>query len=274
MKKLFFGLLITSNLAFGNVINSVAILVNEEPITFYDIKKLMDTQNISKDQAVTTLVDKAIFDQLVKKYNITVDVLDIEDYIAKLSSQNGMDVYTFKSVVAKKYGDYKIFEEETKAVIQKQKLVKKVVAGQLKIADDEDLKLYYNNNKAKYTTANEIEVIQYASLNRNALGQAIQNPMMIVNDVQKSNAKLKTQDLNPQLSFILNNTNDNNFTPIIKADNGFVSFLVVKKLGTTTMDFESMKQKIFADVMSEREQKFLKDFFEKEKITANIKIVK
>lgn len=274
MKKLFFGLLIASNLLFANAINSVAILVNDAPITFYDIKKLMDTQNISKDQAVTTLVDKAIFEQLVDKYNITVDILDIEDYVSKLASQNGMDAYTFKSVVAKKYGDYAIFEEETKAVIQKQKLVKKIVAGQLKVADDEDMKLYYNNNKNKYTTAEEIEVIQYASLNRTTLLQAIQNPMMIANEVQKSNAKLKTQDLNPQLSFILNNTNDNNFTPVIKADNGFVSFLVTKKIGTKTMSFESVKDKIFSDVMSEREQKFLKDFFEKEKITANIKIVK
>ncbi len=274
MKKLFLGLAIASNLLFANVINSVALTVNDDPITFYDIKVLMDRQNISKDQAVTKLIDQLIFDQLVEKYNITADVLDIEDYINKLAAQNGMDVYTFKTLVSKKYPNYEVFEEETKAVIQKQKLVKKIVAGQLKIATDEDLELYYNNNKNNYTTAKEIDVIQYASANRAALAQAIKNPMMIAQDVQKQNVKLKAKDLNAQLQFILNSINENNFTPILKANNGFISFFVVKKIGTEVQSFESVKNKIFADVMSQREQKFLNEFFEKEKITANIKIVK
>lgn len=274
MKKLFLGLVIASNIVFANVINSVAITVNDQPITFYDIKILMDRQNISKDEAVTKLVDKIIFEQLVKNYNITADVLDIEDYISKLAAQNSMDVYTFKTLVSKKYPDYKVFEEETKAIIQKQKLVKKTVAGQLKVANDEDLKLYYNKNKNKYTSAREIEAIQYASTNRNALNQAIQNPMIVANGVQKQNVKLKPNDLNPQLSYILNNINVNNFTPILKAQNGFISFLVLKKIGTQTQDFEKVKNKIFADVMGQREQKFLNEFFEKEKLTANIKIVK
>ncbi len=274
MKKLFLGLAIASNLLFANVINSVALTVNDDPITFYDIKVLMDRQNISKDQAVTKLIDQLIFDQLVEKYNITADVLDIEDYINKLAAQNGMDVYTFKTLVSKKYPNYEVFEEETKAVIQKQKLVKKIVAGQLKIATDEDLELYYNNNKNNYTTAKEIDVIQYASANRAALAQAIKNPMMIAQDVQKQNVKLKAKDLNAQLKFILNSINENNFTPILKANNGFISFFVVKKIGTEVQSFESVKNKIFADVMSQREQKFLNEFFEKEKITANIKIVK
>ncbi|CAI8229606.1 MAG: peptidylprolyl isomerase [Sulfurovum sp.] len=274
MKKLFLGLIIASNIVFANVINSVAITINDQPITFYDIKILMDRQNISKDEAVTKLIDKIIFEQLVRNYNITADVLDIEDYVSKLAAQNSMDVYTFKTLVRKKYPNYEVFEEETKAIIQKQKLVKKIVAGQLKVATDEDLKLYYNNNKNKYTTASEIEAIQYASANRAALNQAIQNPMMIAANVQKKNIKLKPNALNPQLSYILNNINVNNFTPIIKAQNGFISFLVTKKIGTETQDFEKVKNKIFADVMGQREQKFLNEFFEKEKLTANIKIVK
>ena len=274
MKKLFLGLIIASNIVFANVINSVAITINDQPITFYDIKILMDRQNISKDEAVTKLVDKIIFDQLVKSYNITADVLDIENYVSKLAAQNSMDVYTFKTLVRKKYPNYEVFEEETKAIIQKQKLVKKIVAGQLKVANDEDLKLYYNNNKNKYTTAREIEAIQYASANRAALNQAVQNPMIIAANVQKKNIKLKPNELNPQLSYILNNININNFTPIIKAQNGFISFLVTKKIGTETQDFEKVKNKIFADVMGQREQKFLNEFFEKEKLTANIKIVK
>ena len=38
--------------------------------------------------------------------------------------------------------------------------------------------------------------------------------------------------------------------------------------------FETVKAKIFNDMMSLREKKYLKDYFEKQKLTADIKIVR
>jgi hypothetical protein len=64
-----------------------------------------------------------------------------------------MDVYTFKSVVKQKYPDYEVFENEAKNAVIRQKLVQKIVKGQLAIATEEDMQLYYEKNKNQFLTA-------------------------------------------------------------------------------------------------------------------------
>jgi IS1 family transposase len=51
-------------------------------------------------------------------------------------------------------------------------------------------------------------------------------------------------------------------------------FLINKKEGEIIESFESVKEKIFNIVMGQREQKFLKEYFEKLKITADIKVIR
>ena len=96
MYKLFLSLLVSSGISFAAMVNGIAIIVNDEPITLYDIDKTMSVNNISKNEAVSYLIDKILYDQLVQENNITADVFDINDYTEKLASSNGMDVYTFK----------------------------------------------------------------------------------------------------------------------------------------------------------------------------------
>ena len=49
---------------------------------------------------------------------------------------------------------------------------------------------------------------------------------------------------------------------------------VIRKEGTTALGFETVKAKIFNDIMTTREKKHLKEYFEKQKLTADIKIVR
>ena len=63
------------------------------------------------------LIDKTLYDQVIAENNITADIFDINEYIEKLAASNGMDIYTFKSVVKQKYPDYSIFENEAKEAV-------------------------------------------------------------------------------------------------------------------------------------------------------------
>jgi hypothetical protein len=76
------------------------------------------------------------------------------------------------------------------------------------------------------------------------------------------------------MQYLLNETKVNSFTPIFTANKQFVSLFLVKKNGSTALSFESVKARIFNDIMSTREKKYLKDYFEKQKLTADIKIVR
>ncbi|MFK2822316.1 peptidylprolyl isomerase [Malaciobacter sp. WC5094] len=274
MYKLLLSLLLGSTLSFAGVINAVAITVNGEPITLYDIDKTMVQKNVSKNKAVNDLIDEILFEQLVKKHNITADVFDVNNYIEKLASTNGMDVYSFKSIIRQQYRDYDVFENEAKKAVIRQKLIDKLVRGQLKIATEEDLKIYYENNKKQFTTAKTIEVTQYSSKSKNALLNTIKNPLLVSNEVSRRSLSLESTKLNPQMQFLLNKTKEKSFTPIFTANRAYNTLYVSDKKGTAILDFEIVKGKIFNDVMKVREKKYLKDYFEKERLTANIKIVR
>jgi len=274
MYKLFLTLLVSSGISFAGMLNGVALIVNDEPITIYDINHTMSINKISKNEAVGLLIDKTLYEQSIKENNISADIFEINDYIEKLASANGMDLYTFKSVVKQKYGDYTAFEDEAKDAVIRQKLIQKIVKGQLAIATDEDMQLYYEKNKEKFSTSKFYEVTQYTSKNKASLNNAIRNPMVIPSDVERTPIKLASDKLQPQMQYLLNETKTNSFTPIFTANRQFISLFVTRKEGTTSLNFESVKAKIFNDMMSLREKKYLKDYFEKEKLTADIKIVR
>jgi hypothetical protein len=263
MYKLFLALLVSSGILFADTENGLALTVNDEPITIYDINKTMSENRIGKNEAVGLLIDKALYEQAVKENNITADIFDVNDYIEKLANANGMDLYSFKSVVKQKYGNYELFENEAKDAVIRQKLIQKIVKGQLAVATQEDMELYYEKNKEKYSSSKFYEVTQYTSKNKASLIAALNNPMVIAADVERTQIKLSADNLQPQMQFMLNETKTNSFSPIFTANKQFISLFVVRKEGTTTLGFETVKAKIFNDIMTSREKNILKIILKK-----------
>ncbi len=274
MYKIFLTFLLCTSISIAGVINGVALTVNDDPITLYDVDQLMVERNIDKNQAVSLLVDKILYDQLLQKNNITADIFDVNAHIEKLAKSNNMDVFAFKSIVRQKYPDYSVFEAETKNVVTRQKLIKKLVQGQLKIASQEDLQLHYENNKKNYSTAKTVEVVQYLTNKKSSLLAVIKSPLLMPQDVQRNPLTLEVKQLDPQMQYLLNNTQQNSFTPIFTSNKMYNTLFIIKKEGIDTLDFEVVKNKVFNEVMALREKKYLKDFFEKQKLTADIKIIR
>lgn len=273
-RRVLFTLLATFSLSHANMINGVALSVNEVPITLYDIDKTIQDKGINKAEAVSLLVDEVLYNNQMEKENISVDIFELNDYLERIAKSNGMDLYTFKSVLRQQNQNYEAFEANTKKEIMKRKLAAKIVQGNLKIATEDDLKIYYENNKNKFSTASSIEVTQYSSKDRRALQVISKNPMANVEGIAKSDFNLEQDKLNSQLKFLLNDTTIGSFTPIVTAQQQYVMFYVKNKNGVEVLPFEEVKEKIFNTVMNEREQKFLKDYFEKLKLTADIKVIR
>lgn len=274
MKKLLLALLVCASVASAQLINAVALIVNDTPITLYDIEKRKIEKGLSKDAAVSELIDEALFEELIRKNNITADLFDVNNYMEKLAASNGMDLYTFKSIIKQRYKDYDRYEEETRKLIMRQKLTDKLVRGNIKIASEEDLKIYYENNSSKFQMASNVKAIQYSSKNKVALNQARNNPMADIPNVGKTPIDLDQANLNPQLRYIINETKTNQFTPIFTSNKQFVTLLIIQKANQKTIAFEDVRDRIFNIVMQDREKKYLKEFFEKAKLTADIKAVR
>ncbi|MDX4062660.1 peptidyl-prolyl cis-trans isomerase [Aliarcobacter skirrowii] len=274
MKKilLIFSLFIGFTLA--NTINGIAVLVNEDPITIYDIKEDMKKRVVDENISVSYLIDKTLFEQLVKQNNISADIFDINEQIEKLANSNGMDVYSFKSIIKQKYPNYNDFENEVKDSVIRQKLIKKLVRGQLAIATIDDVKLYYEKNISKYQTSKYFYVTQYSSSNKEDLIEKISTPMKVIPSVTVSELKIDSKDINAQLQYVLTTTKNRSFTPIFTLNNQYISLYVKNKEGSEAINFDIVKDRIFNEIMEQREKVFLEQHFEKQKLTADIKVIR
>ena len=257
----------------ANLVDGIALIVNNKPITLYDIDQEMLNTTLSKEEAVSKLIDDIIYKQEIKKYNIDITLLDVDNYIEKLSSANHMNLLDFKMLIRQKE-DYDQFIEKIKKQLTHQELIKKIAKGHLKIANDDDMKIYYNNHKDEYTIANSIDVIAYVSKNKNLLEQVKQNPMFNTQGVMSQNITFKQTELNPQVKYILNNTKNNEFSVIFNQGGNYNIFFVKNKNDIKTLSFDKVKKEIFNKIMTQREQSYLQNYFETLKITADVKILR
>ena len=74
----------TVGILSAGLVDGIALVVNEEPITLYDIDKKMLESNLSKKDAVSLLIDELLYEQELRKYNIEVDIFDVNNYIEKI----------------------------------------------------------------------------------------------------------------------------------------------------------------------------------------------
>ena len=257
----------------ASLINAIAITVNNEPITLVDIDNMVQKLKINKQEAVNKLVDDMLYKQSIKKENIYVDLFDLNDYIEKLAKQNNMKLHEFKNAV-KQQESFESFEKKIKKQMIHQKLISSIASNKIKRASNEDMKIYYNNNKAEFKRASKIDLKVYISKNKPALIKTKRNPMMIQNGVKTQNITLKDEQLNPKIRYIISKTDEKTFSSIFVNNKAYNMFYIIKKYDVKTIKFEDIKNKIFELIMKKRQDDFLKEYFETLRITANIKVLR
>lgn len=274
MKKILIAFLMTFGILNAGLVDAIALVVNEDPITVYDIDKKMSDAKVNKKDAVSILIDELLYEQELNKNYITVDMFDINNYIEKVAANNKMDIYEFKSIIKQKFKDYSEYENKIKKDLLRQKLLGRVLSGKLKMPTDADLKIYYENNLNSFTSASKFSVVQYATKDKKALLAIKKNPMLNIPSVNKQNLVLKHEELSAQFKYLLNETETKKFTPIFTANKNYAMLFIIKKENLVINKFEEVKRKISDIILQENEKKYLQDYFEKLKITADIRVVR
>jgi hypothetical protein len=273
MLKYIIALIFSYNIAIAGLVNSIYALVNNEPITLYDIDKKAQKLHISNQQALDILIDEILYEQELKHNNITVDLFDIDKYIKQLAMMNGLSAFEFKNAIRQQQ-DYDKFEEDIKKKLLHQKLIQKIAQGKIQKATDEDLKIYYDNHKNMFYKPTIIEVTKYSSKNRSSLQQIRINPMANIKDVYIENLNIDISTISNEQKYILLNTKEGAFSPIFIDNRLYNLYYIIKKKDIQIEPFHKVKNKIFQIVMKQREDEFLKEYFTKLKLKANIKIIK
>jgi hypothetical protein len=266
--------LFAHTLLYAKLVDAVSIIVENRPITLYEIYAYANKFKIPKDKAVDILIKQRLEDMKIKEFDIRVSEAEIDEDIKSTLQKNSVTEEQFLSMLARRGIDYKEYREDIRKRIQRDKLYEKIIKNELRSIDVNVIREYYENNKELFSTAESIDVIEYRSQNKHALEQIKSNPMLTPNGVTKKTQTLNAQNANPKLYSLLNTLPQKSFSPIIPAKDSFVLFYVDKKAGMEAVKFEDVKNYIYNKLVSEKEKSAIKDYFDKLKTESKIVLVR
>ncbi|PAF47512.1 hypothetical protein BKH46_03535 [Helicobacter sp. 12S02634-8] len=259
----------------SNIIAGIAITVNGDPITLYQIQQMEKNSKVSKQKAIDILIAQALKAQEIKRLHIQVDDARVEQEIENIAKHNGMDRDSFMSALMNQGINYTKYKDDLKEQIETQELLRNVLLSSVNTAGESEMRTYYDKHKEEFTIPKEVHTIRYVSKDPEALKKAIQNPMMKITGVDTGEEKISLDSLNPQVAQVFIQTPKSNFTPILNAGEGsYVSFFIKDKVGEAQIPFEQAKNFIAQKLVESSQERILDEYFEKIRIKAKINIIR
>ncbi|NPA82327.1 MAG: peptidyl-prolyl cis-trans isomerase, partial [Epsilonproteobacteria bacterium] len=174
---------ISTAFAEGRFVDGISLIINNEPITTYEIEKYSKALNISTNRAIDLLIQKKVEDREIKRSDIRVDSYDVEQEMRKIAKQNRLSLDEFKEVLKDKGIDLDEYEEELRNKIKRERLYEKIASSKIRKATEEDLKRYYKNNPQEFSIPTKIDIIEYSSPSKEELLKLVNQPMYRSNEI-------------------------------------------------------------------------------------------
>ncbi|OBV29796.1 hypothetical protein BKN38_01600 [Helicobacter sp. CLO-3] len=263
-----------ANSANKNIIGGIAIKVNGDPITIYEIKNLMIKQHISKDQAQEFLIAQRLKNQEIKRLKIDVDDIRLDQEIQAIASQNKLTYQQFINALRQEGMTLDVYKEQLKDQIQTRELMRNILLSS-DVSSENEMRRYYDTHKSEFVVAKEVQTTRYSAKDPKLLERAIKSPLVSINGVEKVPEKLTLSALNPQIAQMFSTLKAGEFSPVLDAGNGsYVAFLVQDKIGEDAMSFEEAKNYIAQKLAQSNQEQVLGEYFEKIKLKARIEYLR
>jgi peptidyl-prolyl cis-trans isomerase SurA len=274
MKKIWLSLACTASL-YAGLVNGVAITVNNEPITLYELQEAVDKLKLPQSEVVEMLISRKLQESETKRLGINIDEFEILARIEDIAKSNNLTLSQFKEVLESKFISFKTYKKQLSEKLIQEKLARAIFNEESISVDLVDAKIYYQNHKADFMVPQSLKVTKYAANDKRILENYLRNPLMINPSIVVESETIETKSLNPKLQSLILETKEGHFTPIIPfSATLFVSMHVDKKLNNSQKPFEEVKEIIFRKLRSENEHKSIERFFQKQRARADINIIR
>ncbi len=271
MKRLLLFWMLLGGMLHAGLVNGVALVVNNEPITLYDIDVTAQKMKLSKREATEFLIDEKIQSSEIKRLGIRVDVYEIEERMESVAASNNLTLQEFKDILASKFISLEEYKENLEKKLIQEKLARMIFSEESVTVDTEDARIYYENNKGEFSVPSKVKITKYASKDQRELAAFLRNPMMVGHSVAVESEEIKTSDLNPKLLSLVLETPEGSFTPILPVgSNLYVSIRIDRKLEMHEKSFEEAQSAIIAKLRQENEAKSIERYFKKQRAKAKI----
>lgn len=256
------------------VIDAIAIDVEGEPITTLEIQAVQQKLQMSKQAAVETLIKDRLEKSAIKKAGIIIAPEEIQAKINAIASSKGLTQAKMQTLLAQKGLTWENYITQLTTEMKKERFFQQVILSTIERPSDAELEEYYNAHKAEFANApKQMSLVAYTSNTSAALQQAISNPMKPIAGVNKKNILAASNEMSPELLNLIENTPANSFTKPVNTGKGFVAYFVKSK-GSGQSGFSAVKNAVVARWIQEQRVQAGKDFLNKLKSNANIRVIR
>ncbi|WP_305877669.1 SurA protein [Helicobacter pylori] len=264
----------TSNTLEDKVVGGISLLVNGSPITLYQIQEEQEKSKVSKAQARDRLIAERIKNQEIERLKIHVDDDKLDQEMAMMAQQQGMDLDHFKQMLMAE-GHYKLYRDQLKEHLEMQELLRNILLTNVDTSSETKMREYYNKHKEQFSIPTEIETVRYTSTNQEDLERAMADPNLEIPGVSKANEKIEMKTLNPQIAQVFISHEQGSFTPVMNGGGGqFITFYIKEKKGKNEVSFSQAKQFIAQKLVEESKDKILEEHFEKLRVKSRIVMIR
>ncbi|RVY16387.1 SurA protein [Helicobacter pylori] len=264
----------TNNTLEDKVVGGISLLVNGSPITLYQIQEEQKKSKVSKAQARDRLIAERIKNQEIERLKIHVDDDKLDQEMAMMAQQQGMDLDYFKQMLMAE-GHYKLYRDQLKEHLEMQELLRNILLTNVDTSSETKMREYYNKHKEQFSIPTEIETVRYTSTNQEDLERAMADPNLEIPGVSKANEKIEMKTLNPQIAQVFISHEQGSFTPVMNGGGGqFITFYIKEKKGKNEVSFSQAKQFIAQKLVEESKDKILEEHFEKLRVKSRIVMIR
>jgi len=276
MKKILPILVFTIISSQAQIIDAIAIDVNGEPITTLEIQAVQAKLHMSKKASIEALIKDRLEKSAIEKANIEISPQEIDDKIEQIANARRLTKDDMRKALAKNGLTWEAYKKQLSTEMKKEKFFAQNIASSISRPTDEDLKLYYETHKDKFSaqSISQISMIAYSSNSSKKLLEAMQNPMRQIEGVVQKSILASSNEMNPALYNLINSTPEGKFTKPINTGRGFVAYFIKSKSNQTNGGFESVKNQVTMAWMQEERIKASQNFLNKLKNSADIRVIR
>lgn len=275
MRKPTFLFFLISITLYAGIIDGVAILVKQEPITLSDIREAMKKEGKDLQTTADDLIRHKLETQEVRERKIVVSNEEVYREIEKMAGQNNLSVQgLFDAMQSVRNLTSSEFKAKIKQKLLNQKLYGAIAFSHMEEPTADEEAEYYRMHINEFTHPESFTLTAYRAREKSKLQEKLNNPMFYSPEVSSEEMELYYNAINPKLAAILNKTPLNTFTPILPDGRGSLSFFVHAKNKPVTQSLDSVRKSIANTMMGERRRQVLNDYFARLRLNADIQIIR
>lgn len=265
---------ISTNLLSSTLVNGISVLVNDEPITLYEIHKISQQEKISLDESLQILIQKRLQDSQIKNLGINASSYEITNEINQIAKQNNMQSDELLNVLLSQGVDENSYRQSVAENIKLRKLFQRIFSDKSPIPTNFEMEDFYKKNPQQFVQSNTFDISVYSAKSKTALLRIAKNPFQVNQSVKIEQKTLHANDLDKKKLYFLNQTPKGKFTPPIATENGYAMYLINSKSNTQKLPFAQAKPLIEEFLTKQNQKQAVDNYFNKIKADAHIEVIR